>query len=37
MLRRQKLVQTWSDRRILVGDDWVGDIDEHLNCIPPPF
>jgi hypothetical protein len=37
MLRRQKLVQTWSDRRILVGDDWAGDIDEHLNSIPPPF
>ena len=31
LLRRQKLVETWSDHRILAGNDWAGDIGEHLN------
>ncbi len=31
LLRRQKLVQIWHDRQILAGEDWAGDIDEHLN------
>jgi hypothetical protein len=31
MLRRQKLVQIWHDRQIAAGEDWAGDIDEHLN------
>jgi hypothetical protein len=31
MLRRQNLVQIWHDRQILSGDDWAGDLDEHLN------
>ncbi len=31
LLRRQKLVQIWHDRQIGAGEDWAGDIDEHLN------
>jgi len=30
-LLRRKLVEIWSDHRILAGNDWAGDIDEHLN------
>jgi hypothetical protein len=31
LMRRRGLVETWSDHRILAGDDWGGEIDEHLN------
>lgn len=31
IMRRQKLVQIWHDRQILAGDDWSGDIDQHLD------
>ena len=31
VMRRQKLVQIWHDRQIPAGDDWAGEIDEHLN------
>jgi hypothetical protein len=30
-LRRQQLIALWSDRKIEAGDDWKGQIDEHLN------
>lgn len=31
LLRRQKLVQIWHDRKISAGDEWAGDIDHHLD------
>jgi hypothetical protein len=31
LMRRQNLIQIWHDRKILAGDDWTGEIDEHLN------
>lgn len=31
LLQRQGLIQPWHDRRILPGDDWVGEIDDNLN------
>ncbi|HYO80880.1 MAG TPA: toll/interleukin-1 receptor domain-containing protein, partial [Bryobacteraceae bacterium] len=30
-LRREQLVQLWSDRRIGPGEDWAGEIDTHLE------
>ena len=30
-LRRQHLIALWSDRKIQPGDEWKGQIDEHLN------
>lgn len=31
ILRRQGVINSWHDRRISVGTEWVGQIDEHLN------
>ncbi|MEB3357736.1 MAG: COR domain-containing protein [Synechococcales bacterium] len=31
LLQRQGLIQTWHDRRILPGDEWVKEIDDNLN------
>ncbi len=31
LLQRQGLIQTWHDRRILPGDEWVNEIDDNLN------
>jgi TIR domain len=31
ILQRKKWVQVWHDRQIGAGEDWAGDIDEHLN------
>jgi hypothetical protein len=31
VLWRKKQVETWYDHRILAGDDWAREIDEHLN------
>jgi hypothetical protein len=31
MMRRQNLVQIWHDRQVVAGDDWAGEIDQHLN------
>jgi hypothetical protein len=31
MLRREKLIRIWQDRKILAGSDWAGEIDWHLN------
>ena len=32
LLRRQGIVDTWHDRKIVAGDDWVGEIDENLEA-----
>lgn len=31
ILRRQGVINSWHDRRIGVGTEWAGQIDEHLN------
>lgn len=31
MLRRDGIIKSWHDRRIIAGQDWGGKIDEHLN------
>jgi hypothetical protein len=31
ILRRQELIADWRDRQILAGEEWAGEIDEHLN------
>lgn len=31
MLRRQKVIANWHDRRIVAGEEWGGEIDEHLK------
>jgi internalin A len=31
LLERQRLIENWHDREILAGEDWKGQIDEHLE------
>lgn len=31
MLKRQNMIESWHDRRILAGDDWRGEISQHLE------
>src|SRR5438128_1377433 len=31
ILKRQGVITDWHDRRITAGDEWAGQIDEHLN------
>jgi hypothetical protein len=31
ILKRQKLISTWYDRKIGAGEEWKGQIDDHLN------
>jgi hypothetical protein len=31
ILKRQKIISTWHDRKIGAGDDWKGQIDDHLD------
>ena len=31
MLKRQHVIDDWHDRRITAGEEWKGEIDEHLN------
>jgi|SRR5947209_14201071 len=31
VMKRQKLIQIWQDCKIVAGEDWAGEIDEHLN------
>lgn len=31
LLKRRKVISTWHDRRIGAGDEWAGQIDEHLK------
>src|SRR3712207_4117256 len=31
LLRRQGIISEWHDRKILAGQEWAGEIDEHLN------
>ena len=31
LLQRQGVITTWHDRKITAGDDWEGEIDEHLE------
>jgi hypothetical protein len=31
ILKRQKLISTWHDRKIGAGEEWKGQIDDHLN------
>lgn len=31
LMKRQKVIQVWQDRKILAGGDWAGEIDSHLN------
>ena len=30
-LERQEVISGWHDRKILAGEEWKGEIDEHLN------
>ena len=32
ILQRTKVIETWHDRRIMAGDEWKGEIDEHLEA-----
>ena len=31
LLKREELISTWHDRRIVPGEEWADEIDEHLN------
>jgi hypothetical protein len=31
VMKRQNLIQIWQDRKILAGNDWLGEIDSNLN------
>ncbi len=31
LLKRQGVISAWHDRKILAGEEWKGEIDEHLD------